>query len=174
MGTYMDKLKPKEWWRQLDSIPITDYDASTLNTSTYISDEYYHYNTIHTTYRQFTQTNGNQYYWIASERNNLEEDMYDVFQINEFAWQNIEKTEGGIERYYDPLDWKYRSDSLIVEIQSFNTSKKLSLSLSDYAGSLVQYDNDSIYIYKWNGIGKGSYLVKHAVTGLSINQEVFW
>lgn len=174
MGSYMDKLKPKQWWEPIDSIVIDSYGATLLNSYIFISEKNFYYNHLYTNYYQFTQTNENQYYWIATEVDNLEDDSYDNFQINEFAWQNSLKTSGGIERYYDPLNWIYTSDSLIVNIQSFNNSRKLSLSLHDHSGSLIRNYNDSTYIYKWNGVGNGSYLAKHSETGLSLNPEEFW
>ena len=174
MGTYMDKLKPKQWWQSIDSLVIDENSATMLNSNVYIYEQSYSYNTFFTKYFQFTQNDDNQYFWLATKSNNLLNDTYDSFQINEFAWQNSLKTTGGIDRYYDPLIWRHSSDSLVVEIQSFNNSRKLSLSIRDKSGSLIRNYNDSIYIYRWNSIGKGSYLVKHSQTGLSLNPEEFW
>ena len=119
MGTYMDKLKPKQWWQSIDSLVIDENSATMLNSNVYIYEQSYSYNTFFTKYFQFTQNDDNQYFWLATESNNLLNDTYDSFQINEFAWQNSLKTTGGIDRYYDPLIWRHSSDSLVVEIQSF-------------------------------------------------------
>lgn len=175
MGSLMEDLKPKDWWQPLDSIPINDYGPSAIINLAYIVDRFYYSNTyMWTDYFQFTQTDENQYFLTGIEYGNPEENINEIVGV-ESAWQNINKTVGGIDRYYDPINWRYTSDSLIIDQQSFGPLRqKLNLSLADYSGTLIREENDSTYIYKWNGNGNGSFLVKHSETGLSLNPEEYW
>lgn len=123
---------------------------------------------------QITQNQNREYFISLYRETNFDYNRKSV-TTSETAWQNFEKSEGAVEDIDEPIYWRRSSDSIHFEIEYLFHFLKLDMSLKDKSGKLQLFENnDSIYIYKWNELGKGSYLVKHKTTGESKNSEFFW
>lgn len=172
LGNHMEKLRPKAWWTPIDTVLVNSYGAELSNSQMYHTSSTVGWSFIEN-YMQITDYNDVEYFLSIHQRVDVNTNAPPT--VFETSWQNKEKTQGKIERVYDPIVWKYTIDSLQIDNNGRYSKWRLRLKTSDYSGTITRYGwNDSIYRYTWRGDGKGSYSVTHKTNGQSINPDYQW